>query len=268
MRVASACWVTFRTGGRVTISVIGTVAANASAAFTNTAVVSSITPDSNTANNQSSVTTNVQGSADLGLDMVATPTTIGGGTATVTVTVFNQGPSNANGAIITLTLPMSTSLAGGMLPTGWGYIDNGDNTLTIFATGPIAPGTAVNLPFNVHVASNVEPGTSLEFTAVITATTEDPNPFNNSADADTSIIGFADLALHKQGPATLVAGERVTYTVVVTNNGPSTAQSVDIKDALPIGIALINASIVRSQNGTATCGGPICQTGDMTPAKG
>jgi len=250
-------------GGRVTISVIGTVAADAQTAFTNTAVVSSSTPDSKPANNISNVTTNVQGRADLGLDMVATPTAIGGGTATVTVTVFNVGPSNAHGAMITLTLPLSTSLAGGLLPAGWGYIDNGDNTLTIFANGPILPGTTTNLPFNVNVAPNVEPGTSLEFAAVVTATTADPNPFNNRADADTSIIGFADLVLDKQGPATLVAGERVTYTVIVTNNGPSTAQSVDIKDALPTGIALINASIVRSQSGTLACGGPICQTGDM-----
>ncbi len=184
-------------GGQATISVIGTVAANATAPFTNTATVVSTTPDNNPANNSSSVTTAVSGSADLALDLTSTPTVSAGETAVVTVTLFNNGPSYATGTVITVTLPAHTNFTGDNLPAGWFVTDNGDDTLTITTTHSIAPGILIHLPFTVAVDADIVPGTSVEFSANVTATTFDPNLFDNFDNTDTSIVGEADLTIAK-----------------------------------------------------------------------
>ena len=61
----------------------------------------------------------------------------------------------------------------------------------------------------------------------------------------------------------MIAGQQVTYTIVVTNSGPSTAQSVDVKDALPPGVSLDRRHDCSSGSGIAACGGTVCQVGDM-----
>ncbi len=130
---------------------------------------------------------------------------------------------------------------------------------------PLRPARRSSLPLVVDIDPAVEPGTSLEFSGVVTSDTPDIDPSNNADNADTSIVSEADLELSKTGdPATVNAGEQVTYTIVVTNSGPGIAQSVDVKDALPPGISLDKATVVRS-NGSApaTCGGAVCQVGDM-----
>ncbi len=261
---ASSCTLgVIRAGGEATISVVGTVAANASAPFTNTARVSSTTPDPNATNNQSSVTTAVRGSADLMLDLTSTPTVNGGETAVVTATLFNQGPSYAVGTVVTVTLPAGVTFASAALPTGWTVVDNGNGTVTLTASMPITPAVVIALPLTVNIDPDVEPGISLQFSATVAATTYDPNPFNNGDNADTTINARADLVIDKRGPATLTAGKLVTYTIVVTNEGPSTAQAVDIKDQLPVGLSLVQATVQRSGSGPALCAGLVCQTGDM-----
>ena len=52
----------------------------------------------------------------------------------------------------------------------------------------------------------------------------DPVPGNNtSAPATTTVTPEADLAVTKAGPASANAGNNLTYTITVTNLGPSTA---------------------------------------------
>ena len=63
----------------------------------------------------------------------------------------------------------------------------------------------------------------------------------------------ADLAITKSAPATVTAGNQLTYTLTVTNNGPSTATNVVVKDTLP-SVGFLNASIpCTSIAGTVTC---------------
>src|SRR5207244_12874875 len=55
---------------------------------------------------------------------------------------------------------------------------------------------------------------------------------NNSTDTDTVSSG-SDLSISKTAsPTSLNAGEDVTYTIAITNNGPSTATSTQIADVL------------------------------------
>ena len=72
-------------------------------------------------------------------------------------------------------------------------------------------------------------------TNIVTATTRttDPTPVN-TASVTTTVQGFgnqADLGVVKAtGAATVTAGERITYTLTVTNSGPSAATNVRVLD--------------------------------------
>lgn len=52
----------------------------------------------------------------------------------------------------------------------------------------------------------------------------------------------ADLRVTKTGPATVLAGSDVGYTVTVTNNGPSAARSVSLADPLPANATFVSAT--------------------------
>jgi len=63
----------------------------------------------------------------------------------------------------------------------------------------------------------------------------------------------ADLSITKSAPATATAGNQLTYTLTVTNKGPSTATNVVVTDVLP-NVNYLNSSIpCASAAGTVTC---------------
>ena len=91
-------------------------------------------------------------------------------------------------------------------------------------------------------------------TATSTPNGIDPNPGNDSSSATTTIVGSADLAVTKLGPAAVTAGMTATYTVNLTNNGPSGAQSVTLTDNVPVGTTF--ASITQTAGPTFNCTTP------------
>ena len=255
---------TLPAGESVLIQVQATVAADALGVLTNTAIVTSSTPLTNTVDDSSTVTTTLTPKADLALVKTATPTVNAGEEITYTLTVYNNGPSQAQDVVVTDTLPADvtfTSASAGCSQATLGVV--------VCTVGTLPAGQAAALVVVVKVDDDIltdlKPNVSLENRVVVASSTPDPNPDNNAADADTSVGHLADLVLDKRGPSTLVAGDLVTYTIVVTNSGPSVAQSVDIKDELPAGVQFQNASVQRSGAGNSACpsGAALCQVGDM-----
>ena len=142
--------------------------------------------------------------------------------------------------------------------------DGSPNDGTVTCTlASLAAGDSVQFTIVVTVDSAVEPGTSIENLAVVTSDTPDPDLSNNVDTVDTSILGLADLILRKFGPATVIAGEQITYTILVINDGPSSAQSVVVQDGLPQGVTLDSATIIPTVGPPAPCGGTTCNVGDM-----
>ncbi|GAF70039.1 unnamed protein product, partial [marine sediment metagenome] len=84
--------------------------------------------------------------------------------------------------------------------------------------------------------------------------TPDPDLSNNQAEDFISVTDVADLDLGKgDSPDPVVAGNVLTYTLIVTNTGPSTAENVVIEDNLPAEVEVVSVS---SSSGTCNAGTP------------
>ncbi len=199
--------------------------------------------------------------ADLAIDLTSPPNVVAGESMTVTANVSNLGPSDAAGTVVTVTLPPSTTFESIVLPAGWYSSTAGNNTVVLTTTNPFTTGTSFTFPIVVAVDPATEPGTQLEFAGVVDSDTPDNDLTNNTDTTRTAVLGVADLVLSKSGLSTVKAGETITYTVVITNNGPSTAQSVVLADLVPAGIAAVSFSVQRA-TGTSSCGA-VCLLGDV-----
>jgi uncharacterized repeat protein (TIGR01451 family) len=100
------------------------------------------------------------------------------------------------------------------------------------------------------------------------AGTTDPGPGAGSAtDTDTE-TRTADLSITKSdGVASYTAGASVTYTLVVTNAGPSDVVAAKVTDSVTALPQVLGASWTCVAAGGATCtGGPVA--GDVSPQAG
>ena len=77
-------------------------------------------------------------------------------------------------------------------------------------------------------------GISIDNTVTVSATQSDPDPSNNTANTFTPAAASADLSIAKSAsPASVFLGQDLTYTITVTNKGPSNATDVVVTDTLP-----------------------------------
>jgi uncharacterized repeat protein (TIGR01451 family) len=239
---------------------LATLAAGASASFTvvahvspsvpegtvlsNTATISSTTTDPDTTNNSSTASTLVHAQADLSVSKTGPDEAIAGDPANVTytITVVNNGPSDAQAVALSDALPAGETLVSQTQTSGPAFaLDSSNNTINdTLAT--LAAGASASFTVVAHVSPSVLEGTVLRNTATISTSTTDPDTTNNSSTADTVVHAQADLAVSKTGPDEAIAGDpaNVTYTITVVNNGPSDAQAVALSDALPAGETLVS----------------------------
>jgi uncharacterized repeat protein (TIGR01451 family) len=83
----------------------------------------------------------------------------------------------------------------------------------------------------------------------------DPNGADNVAVDTTTVNGLGDVSIVKtDGVATVVAGTPDTYTIVVTNSGPSQIDGIQIDDVLPA--ALVGATWTCVPSAGAVCSAP------------
>ena len=76
----------------------------------------------------------------------------------------------------------------------------------------------------------------------------------NDSDTETTTVSTsADLSIAKSDSVDpVVAGTNFTYTLIVTNAGPSDATSVAVTDTLPAGVSYVSGT-VSGGSGTETC---------------
>jgi uncharacterized repeat protein (TIGR01451 family) len=232
-------------GASATLSITATV--QATGPYANTATVSATTTDPNSGNNSATSTPVPVAQADLAVTKIvdnATPNV--GSNVTFTVTVTNNGPNDAAGVSVADALPAGYALVSATPSTG----TYSSGTWTI---GALANGASATLSITATVLASG----SYANTATASATTNDPNGGNNSATSTPVPVAQADLAVTKiVDNGTPIVGTNVTFTVTVTNNGPSAAAGVSVADALPAGYSFVSAtpSVGSYSSGTWTIG--------------
>jgi uncharacterized repeat protein (TIGR01451 family) len=206
--------------------------------LTNSAAVASTTDDPNPSNNSSSVTTGVSPSADLSIVKTGPATVSAGGSTTYTLVVANAGPSDAADLTVTDTLPAGVTFVSAD-GSGWTCTNTGDTSVSCLrpalATGATAPAVTV-------VVTAPAQATTLTNTASVASTTADADMSNNTDTLSTDVTASADLSIVKTGPATVVAGGAVSYSLAVANAGPSSATELTVTDVLPSGVTFVSAS--------------------------
>jgi uncharacterized repeat protein (TIGR01451 family) len=105
--------------------------------------------------------------------------------------------------------------------------------------GRIAPNESVL----IHVDVTAQTPQTINDTATVTSESADSDPSNNQAHGSLVFVSVADLEIDKTAtPDPVVAGTNITYTITVTNNGPSAASDVAVSDLLPATLSVISVS--------------------------
>ena len=180
-----------------------------------------------------------------------------GGTAAYTIVVTNAGPTNAGSVTVTDNFPAGVTLAAAAtcVPTGAATCGSvvGATGASAFGTtaATIAAGAGNQLTFIAPVKFAAGMTTN---PLINTATASDPAagvPVSAS-DSDT-LAASADVGVVKTGPATIKAGAAITYTLLITNAGPSPANGATFMDNVPAAVTGVAASC-GSAAGGASCG--------------
>jgi uncharacterized repeat protein (TIGR01451 family) len=208
----------------------GTVASSKTSAISNTASVTSNTTDPDMGNNETTEGTTVQAKADLVVTMAeSADPVIAGEVLTYTITVQNQGPSDAVSVNLTDAVPLQIespdySTNGGQNWSSWG------GSLDI---GTLGPGSSQQVLISGTVDASARG--IIRNSPSVSSITDDPDEGNNSDEEQTEIHGEADLVVTKadDGFDPALAGNMLMYTITVQNQGPSDAVDVSLADTVP-----------------------------------
>lgn len=207
----------------------------------NTARVSSPTDDPHPGNNTDGDTTGVTVEADLAIAKSHTGDATAGSDLDFRLVVTNNGASGSPGPVtVTDTIPdgMSYVSASG---TDWACHAVGQAVTCTRSDGLAAGASAPAITLRVAVAADVGP-TLLTNHASVTGTALDPDPSNNTATDDVTVVDRANVRVAKSGPTTADAGSVVSWILTVTNDGPSDADAVQLSDALPPGTTFVGVT--------------------------
>lgn len=225
-------------------------------ALTNTATVATAgATDLDPSNDSDTDTAIVEERADLELAKVCDDVVLAGQTATCTVVVDNEGPSDARGVVVTdeysstgsFTITSATSSQGTCTVVGNDVsCDLGD----LEASSTTATGRAT-----VDIDFTANEGQVVEDLATVRADTPDPDATNDASTGSTTFTAVADLAIvaMSDNPDPVTAGTSMTWVVQATNDGPSTARNAIIEVDLPVKVTVTSVS---TNSGNCTAGVP------------
>ena len=175
----------------------------------------------------------------------AEPVVAGSGTNNLvyTLTANNGGPSTATGVTITEVLTLPPGVVVESVVAQEGSYDG--NTWTL---GSLAPGASTSLTIALTVGPTATAGVNaISSSATLTTVNEENSSGATDATASTSIVTRVDLQVTNTASTDpVIAGsapDNLSYLVTVTNNGPSFATGVSLREAitLPPGVVLSSA---------------------------
>lgn len=241
----------------ITIEVATTIDNNVTADITNTGSVAGNEVETDPSNNTDDAIVDIS-NADLVITKDDNTTTdVPAGTEmTYTITVRNDGPDGATSVVATDTLPNSVSFVSAVFTTGAGTVTENNGVLTI-DIGDLALDETEVIDVTVLVDPD-SPTPILNEATVIATPNNDPDEANNTTSVETPIVRNVDVGVDKTVSANVIAGGDLTYTFVVTNDGPGVARDVVVTDTL-------NAALTFNSFDALTSGVTIAQNGqDLT----
>jgi uncharacterized repeat protein (TIGR01451 family) len=176
----------------------------------------------------------------------AVPAIVAGDLVSYTLIVANNGPSRATGVVV------SDTLAPGAL-FNWAYFSQGTGCRVIGPAQSANEGDVVACDLGaldvgaeavITFAVTIDPamvGMIINEVAV-GANEHDPNRADNAVRRENMVYAEADLAVRVNAPETVVAGEVLSYTVTVINNGPMDATDVTLTNGLSAVMTFVSAS--------------------------
>ena len=158
---------------------------------------------------------------------------------TYNILVRNNGISDATGVKLTNQLPAGMFYESAAVPGGSGCSVDGE--AIICQLGDLATGESTTVSINATAPSSTDPVT---YEASVTGDQVDPDERNNRNSEVTTISPeWSDIYVTMTDtPDPALATEKVTYSIVVGNNGPSTASGVTVEDTLPPGVRFSSES--------------------------
>ncbi len=238
--------------------------------------------DPNLSNNVDTAATIVEDLADLKVIKFSKPegTVLAGQVVTYTIIVENLGPSTArnvgirdeilsSGSFTMTSITPDPNLANSCSASA---ILGGSRVECLLLEPLKLKGLGITWTIHITVRAD-EPQDINDVVNVFTRDgTPDPDPSNNQAEASLHILGIADLAVSEVGlPDPAVAGTTLTYTITITNSGPSSALNVFASDFVPPQVTIISVSGgPGSSCNVGTPGDPLrpttCYFGSITPS--
>ncbi|RLS30869.1 MAG: DUF11 domain-containing protein [Planctomycetota bacterium] len=258
-------------GGTAVYTVIAQTLTGATGSLTNTATVttSDLSNDPNPVNNTATDTDTLLLPAEL--DMSKDVVDLNGGfvvsgdTLRYTIVVTNPaapaGSSRDTAINVQLSdlIPAHTTYAGS-LNYSQGTITGSQGSGVTGSLGTLAPGATATVSFNVTVNTATPDSTAILNNAFATGTGQVGGP-SLQGEAGVAVITppGADLAITKTAPATFVPGRSLTYTLVVSNLGPSTSTNALVQDTLPADVTGATWTVSYTGGGT----GPVSGSGNV-----
>ena len=144
-----------------------------------------------------------------------------------TILVTNEGPSDVVAADIDDTFPANITV------TSVSALEAGGATVTANNTSLTAIDDTADLPANSSITYTVVADVNANATSSVINTATVDDDLDSDTDTDTDTINqVANLTITKtDGVSTVVPGNTtITYTILVTNDGPSDVVAANITD--------------------------------------
>ncbi|MCG8460764.1 MAG: DUF11 domain-containing protein [Holophagales bacterium] len=246
--------VTLLDSGTVTYTAVCTISGSASpGTLANTATISSAAIDGDPANNSATDSNSLVPTADLSITKTDGVTTAApGGSVTYMIVASNAGPLASFGTTVTDSFPSDLSCT-------WTCAASVGSSCSASGTGdisdPVSLASGGTATYTATCGIALTATGTLSNTATIAGTVFDPNLGNESAtDSDTVLSPSTDLSVAKADSVDPVtAGNDLTYTLTVTNNGPSNSTGATVTDVLPAGTTFSSSGDCTEAAGTVTC---------------
>ena len=214
-------------------------------------------PDANPGNNQGEDTTPVDAAPDLVIVKTDNVTaTVAGGVVLYKIAYSNVGKQDAIGVVITERLPDNTSFNENY---SFGHWDTEGGVYYTYPVGDLPAGASGFVTFAVTLDATLPAGfTGISNTVIIEDSGNggpDPDPSNNTSTDTTPLSNDprADLRVTKtDGKSVVHPGELVTYTITVTNAGPTAVTGAIFNDEIPAALRYVTYTAVVAGGATAS----------------